>query len=86
MMHNLLLHSCKDFLIFSSNKPLEGMKFVIVGKTSKSKGDITKTVIELGGHIASKIGADTAACISTKGWYPIFFVGQNSTFSLLPFK
>lgn len=48
------------------------MKFVIVGKTSKSKGDITKTVMELGGHIASKIGADTAACISTKGWYPIF--------------
>lgn len=50
-----------------SNKPLEGMKFVIVGKTSKSKGDITKEIMELGGHIASKLGADTAACISTKG-------------------
>ncbi|XP_022328673.2 poly [ADP-ribose] polymerase 1-like isoform X1 [Crassostrea virginica] len=55
-----------DSVDSGSNKPLEGMKFVIVGKTSKSKGDITKTVMELGGHIASKIGADTAACISTK--------------------
>jgi NAD-dependent DNA ligase len=52
---------------FRSNKPLEGMKFVIIGKTKKSKGDITKAITEMGGNIASKVGADTAACISTKG-------------------
>lgn len=43
------------------------MKFVIIGKTKKSKGDITREIMEMGGHITSKVGADTAACISTKG-------------------
>ncbi|XP_048732716.1 poly [ADP-ribose] polymerase 1-like [Ostrea edulis] len=55
-----------DVVDSGSNKPLEGMKFVIIGKTKKSKGDITREIMEMGGHITSKVGADTAACISTK--------------------
>lgn len=46
-------------------KPLEGMKFVI-GKTEKSKGDITKEIQRLGGHVVNKVSSDTAAVISCK--------------------
>lgn len=46
-------------------KPLEGMKFVI-GKTEKSKGDITKEIQKLGGHVVTKVTSDTAAVISCK--------------------
>ncbi|XP_062619939.1 poly [ADP-ribose] polymerase 1-like [Saccostrea cucullata] len=55
-----------DTVDSGSNKPLDGMKFVIVGKTKKSKETITKEILALGGHVATKVGADTAACISTK--------------------
>lgn len=50
-----------------SNKFLEGMKFVIVGKISKFKGNIIKEIMEFGGYIVFKIGVDIAVCISIKG-------------------
>jgi NAD-dependent DNA ligase len=48
------------------SKPLEGLKFVI-GKTEKSKGEITKEIQSLGGHVTTKVSSDTAAVISCKG-------------------
>lgn len=50
------------------------MKFVI-GKTEKSKGEITKEIQKLGGHIVTKVTSDTAAVISCKG-IPLY---QNQT-------
>ncbi|KAJ8308841.1 hypothetical protein KUTeg_013715 [Tegillarca granosa] len=50
----------------SSGGSLDGMKFVIIGKTSKSKGDISKEIRSLGGFVVDKVSADVAACISTK--------------------
>ncbi len=49
--------------------PLSGMKFVIVGKTSKSKVALNKQISSLGGQVVPKVAADIAACISTTGNY-----------------
>ena len=51
------------------------MKFVI-GKTEKSKGEITKEIQKLGGHVATKVSSDTAAVISCKGnkFFFVFFI------------
>ncbi|XP_053378443.1 poly [ADP-ribose] polymerase 1-like [Mercenaria mercenaria] len=46
--------------------PLEGMKFVVSGKFSKSKSEITKAVTKLGGTVVSKCDGKVAAVISTK--------------------
>ena len=83
-----------SFLVFyrpsTSTKPLEDLKFVIVGKTSKSKAELTKSIQAKGGIVQSKPDAKTAACISTKGkdevvissvkstiWTDIFFIKKN---------
>lgn len=50
----------------SSSLPLSDMKFFVLGKLKKSKGDITKAVEELGGTITSKIDKHTAAILSTE--------------------
>ncbi|KAK3578700.1 hypothetical protein CHS0354_008557 [Potamilus streckersoni] len=50
----------------TSGKPLGGLKFVIIGKTSKSKATLTSAIEKLGGAVVSKVGKDVAACISTK--------------------
>lgn len=50
-----------------SGRPLDDLKFVIVGKTSKSKAQLTKNIQGLGGIVVSKVGASVAAGISTKG-------------------
>ncbi|KAL5008566.1 hypothetical protein ScPMuIL_014147 [Solemya velum] len=49
-----------------SSQPLENMKFVICGKTSKSKGELTKQISKLGGRVVTKVDGQIAACISTK--------------------
>ena len=43
------------------------MNFVIVGKLSKSKADVTKDVKNMGGNVVTKVDKKVAACISTKG-------------------
>lgn len=48
-------------------KSLEGTKFVIVGKTSKSKANLTKEITSLGGVVVAKVDDTVTACISTKG-------------------
>lgn len=52
--------------VSSGAKPLEGMKFVIL-KTTKSKGDVTAEIKNLGGEVVNKIEKSVIACISTKG-------------------
>ena len=49
------------------NKPLTGMKFVIIGKLEKPKQEVTQAVTALGGKIVTKVDKTTAACISSKG-------------------
>ncbi|XP_042855321.1 poly [ADP-ribose] polymerase 1-like isoform X2 [Penaeus japonicus] len=52
----------------SSGKPLEGMKFVIVGdKFGMDKKDMKNKIKELGGEVVSKVEKDTAAVITTAG-------------------
>ncbi|KAL4239025.1 Poly [ADP-ribose] polymerase 1 [Mactra antiquata] len=46
--------------------PLEGMKFVLSGKFSKSKADVSKAVSRLGGTVVTKCDGKTTAVISTK--------------------
>ena len=48
-------------------KPLHGMQFVVIGKTSKKKSDVGKVVAELGGKLVTTVDDKVAACISTKG-------------------
>lgn len=48
-------------------QPLEGMKFVLSGKFSKAKADVSKAVTRLGGTVVTKCDGKTAAVISTKG-------------------
>lgn len=50
-----------------SSKPLSNMKFAVIGKTVKKKGDLTKVVSELGGSIVTTIDSNVVACISTEG-------------------
>ncbi|ESO88129.1 hypothetical protein LOTGIDRAFT_206927 [Lottia gigantea] len=50
----------------SNDKPLDQMKFAIIGKTKKSKAVLTKEIANLGGTVVSKIDNTIAACISTK--------------------
>jgi BRCT domain type II-containing protein len=50
----------------SSSKPLSGIQFTIIGKTSKKKADFEEVIGRLGGKIAA-FGSKTAVCISTKG-------------------
>lgn len=50
------------------NKPLEGMKFVIIGKKfTKNKKILKEKVQELGGEVIKKITKETAAVITTPG-------------------
>ncbi|XP_069975958.1 poly [ADP-ribose] polymerase 1-like [Penaeus vannamei] len=50
----------------TSGKPLEGMKFVIVGdKFGMEKKEMKNKIKELGGEVASKVEKDTAAVITT---------------------
>lgn len=46
--------------------PLEGMKFMVSGKFSKSKAEITQAVTRLGGAVVTKCDEKVAAVISTK--------------------
>jgi hypothetical protein len=50
----------------NSSKPLNGVQFTIIGKTTVKKADIVKVIGGLGGKIAP-FNSSTAACISTKG-------------------
>lgn len=62
--------SCTSYRHVASdpNKPLEGMKFAIVGKKFlKDKKVLKEKVQELGGQIVKKIAKDTAAVITTPG-------------------
>ncbi|XP_037803940.1 DNA ligase-like [Penaeus monodon] len=50
----------------TSGKPLEGMKFVIVGdKFGMDKKEMKNKIKELGGEVASKVEKNTAAVITT---------------------
>lgn len=53
-------------------KPLNGMQFVVIGKTSKKKADLGRAVAELGGKLVMAVDDKVAACISTKGMLYIF--------------
>ena len=46
-------------------KPLKLLDFVITGKTTKSKDELMKEIILLGGNVKSKVAEDTAAVIAT---------------------
>ncbi|KAH3844594.1 poly [ADP-ribose] polymerase 1-like [Dreissena polymorpha] len=46
--------------------PLEGLKFVVSGKFSKSKADISAAIVRMGGTVVTKCDGKTAAVISTK--------------------
>ena len=48
------------------DQPLKGLKFVLLGKTSKSQADLTNNIVSLGGEVAKKVDKTTAACISSK--------------------
>lgn len=50
----------------SAGRPLDDLKFVIVGKTTKSKAELTKEIQSMGGTVVSKPDSKVAACISTK--------------------
>ncbi|XP_021344377.1 poly [ADP-ribose] polymerase 1-like, partial [Mizuhopecten yessoensis] len=50
----------------SSIKSLEGMKFVITGKTAKPKEELAREITRLGGFVVDKVSSDVAACITTK--------------------
>ncbi|KAK7104156.1 poly [ADP-ribose] polymerase 1-like [Littorina saxatilis] len=50
----------------STSKLLDDLRFVLVGKTGKTKGELTKVIHALGGVVVSKPESKTAACISTK--------------------
>ncbi|KAK7474692.1 hypothetical protein BaRGS_00034057 [Batillaria attramentaria] len=50
----------------AAGRPLEDLKFVIVGKTSKTKAQLTKDIQSLGGTVVPKPDSKVAACISTK--------------------
>ncbi|KAK6179955.1 hypothetical protein SNE40_012198 [Patella caerulea] len=52
--------------VLATDKPLDQMKFVIIGKTKKSKAVLTKEISNLGGTVVSKPDGSVAACISTK--------------------
>lgn len=48
------------------NKPLEGMKFLIIGKKfTKNKKILKEKIQELGGEVIKKVAKDTAAVITT---------------------
>lgn len=47
-------------------KPLEGMRFVI-GKTSKSKEELTGMIVSMGGKVVNRVDQRTTAVISSKG-------------------
>ncbi|PVD25807.1 hypothetical protein C0Q70_13469 [Pomacea canaliculata] len=51
----------------STGRPLEDLKFIIIGKTSKSKTQLTKDIQGLGGMVVTKADGKVAAAISTKG-------------------
>jgi len=53
--------------VAGGGKPLSGMQFVVIGKTSKKKAELGKVVAELGGKLAATVGDKVAACISTTG-------------------
>ncbi|XP_060074355.1 poly [ADP-ribose] polymerase 1-like [Ylistrum balloti] len=50
----------------SSTQSLEGMKFIVTGKTEKPKEEICREITKLGGFVVNKMASDVAACISTK--------------------
>ncbi|XP_021365761.1 poly [ADP-ribose] polymerase 1-like isoform X2 [Mizuhopecten yessoensis] len=50
----------------SSTQSLEGMKFVITGKTAKPKEELAREITRLGGFVVDKVSSDVAACITTK--------------------
>ncbi|XP_064103766.1 poly [ADP-ribose] polymerase 1-like [Macrobrachium nipponense] len=53
-------------MMSDSEKPLESMKFVIVGdKFSKEKASMKETIKRLGGEVVSKVEKNTAAVITT---------------------
>jgi len=50
-----------------SGKPLSGLRFVVIGRTSKKKADIGKLIAERGGKMVAAVDDKVAACISTEG-------------------
>lgn len=51
-----------------STKPLEGMKFAIIGDSfTKDKKKMKTKIKELGGEVTTKIKETTAAVITTMG-------------------
>ena len=51
----------------SGRKPLSGMQFVVIGKTSKKKSELGNVVAEFGGKLVTTVNDKVAACISTQG-------------------
>ena len=56
------------------NKPLNGMKFVVIGKMEKPRKEVTRAITEMGGNVVTKVDKKTAACISSKGTLSICVV------------
>jgi NAD-dependent DNA ligase len=62
-------------------RSLTGMKFVLAGKLSKSKADMTKMVTDLGGKVVTKVDKKVAAVISTPGGWIESYFGSGTWFS-----
>ena len=56
-------------------RPLNGMQFVVIGKTSRKKADLGKAIAELGGRLVTTVNDKVAACISTKG---VHLISENN--------
>lgn len=50
-----------------AGKPLNGMRFVVIGKMSQKKSDLAKVIAEHGAKLVAAVDDKVAACISTKG-------------------
>ena len=59
-------------------KPLSGMQFIVIGRTSKKKSDVGKAVTELGGKLVTAVDDKVAACISTKGEITFLYSTSNA--------
>jgi NAD-dependent DNA ligase len=59
-----LAHDAAD-----SRKPLSGMQFVIIGKTTEKRSDVVEKIMELGGKIAASVDGSVSACVSSQGMF-----------------
>ena len=50
----------------NTNMPLQGMKFVVAGRLSKSKSQMSKAINDLGGQVVSQVNDGVSAVIGSE--------------------